>query len=441
MGISIQQWRVKIGCNRSHNSKTIHSGPLESQLTSPSSSTWSKHASGLSALILILALISSPLALQFRENVSSLEIKCSESQENTGRIYTPGMSSPHDQDFSRDGHQSGSWKHSSRKLRNQEIRALNGNRESRGIRLAHWNAGSAHLHNKMTQLELAVTEHHPHILGISEANFKQDHDIEDVQLADYDLFLSKTYENNDLAVSRVVAYKHHSLVGTLREDLMSNNFSSIWMEVGLPKKKKILVCQLYREWQYLGQADSASNEIQAQLGRWVTFLDQWERAIDTGKEVIVMGDININYLKLDDLGQLQPLADLMLQRIYPHGVQQCVKAPTRSWSGQQDSCLDHIYTNTPNKISQPEVKTRGSSDHKLILVTRFSRSFKESIRYCKKRSYKIFDEQKFLEEVEKISWWEVYATQDVDEAVDIFTNKLTNILDKMAPVKKKSSKN
>ena len=38
--------------------------------------------------------------------------------------------------------------------------------------------------------------------------------------------------------------------------------------------------------------------------------------------------------------------------------------------------------------------------------------------------------------MEKISWWEVYASEDVDTAVDIFTSRLTDILDKMAPVKK-----
>ena len=42
----------------------------------------------------------------------------------------------------------------------------------------------------------------------------------------------------------------------------------------------------------------------------------------------------------------------------------------------------------------------------------------------------------FLEEVDKISWWEVYSCGDVDIAVDIFTKKLTAILDRMAPVKK-----
>ena len=30
--------------------------------------------------------------------------------------------------------------------------------------------------------------------------------------------------------------------------------------------------------------------------RWITFLEQWERALDTGKEVIVMGDFNLDFL-------------------------------------------------------------------------------------------------------------------------------------------------
>ena len=41
-----------------------------------------------------------------------------------------------------------------------------------------------------------------------------------------------------------------------------------------------------------------------------------------------------------------------------------------------------------------------------------------------------------MEEVGRISWWEVYSSNDVDQAVDIFTKRLTDILDKMAPVKK-----
>ena len=134
---------------------------------------------------------------------------------------------------------------------NKLVKAVNGNRDSKGIKLAHWNPGSAHLHNKMTELELAVADHQPHLLGISEANLKQCHDLADVQLDDYELFVSKTIDNDNLKVSRVVCYKHQSLVGSVRQDLMSDSFSSIWMEIGFPRQKKFLVCQLYREWQYL----------------------------------------------------------------------------------------------------------------------------------------------------------------------------------------------
>ena len=103
-------------------------------------------------------------------------------------------------------------------------------------------------------------------------------------------------DNDNLQVSRVVVYKHTSLVAKVREDLMSDKISSIWTEVGFPGRKKFLVCNIYREWQYLGQTDHSSLDISEQLARWIEFLEQWERALDTGKECIVMGDFNLDFL-------------------------------------------------------------------------------------------------------------------------------------------------
>ena len=290
----------------------------------------------------------------------------------------------------------------------------------------------------MNEIEQVVSENNPHLLGISEANLKRVHDMQEVQLQDYELILSKTIDNDQLQVSRVICYMHQSLVGKVRDDLMSDQFSSIWLEIGLPGKRKILVCQLYRDWRYLGQPDRGahSHTTQEQMRRWIIFIDQWDQALATGKEVVVLGDCNLDHLKFDNAGTEQPLVDLMMQRIYPHGVVQCVQGPTRSWPGQSPSGLDHVYTSKPEKLSKVQVKKSGSSDHSLLLATRYTKNIKENIRYCKKRSYKHFDEQKFLEEVSNISWWDVYSSNDVDEAVEIFTKKLTDILDKMAPVKK-----
>ena len=62
-----------------------------------------------------------------------------------------------------------------------------GNRTNRGIKLTHWNAGNAHLENKTIEIENAISDHHPHLIGISEANLHKDHCIDKCKIADYDL--------------------------------------------------------------------------------------------------------------------------------------------------------------------------------------------------------------------------------------------------------------
>ena len=48
---------------------------------------------------------------------------------------------------------------------------------------------------------------------------------------------------------------------------------------------------------------------------------------------------------------------------------------------------------------------------------------------------KNFDREKFMSEVKKISWIDVYLCENVELAIQLITNKLSSILDKMAPVK------
>ena len=250
-------------------------------------------------------------------------------------------------------------------------------------------------------------------------------------------------ENINLKISRVVVYTHSSLVARIREDLMSDKFSSIWMEVGFPGRTKILVCNLYRDWQYMGQVDQSSLDISEQILRWTLLLDQWEKALDTGMECVVMGDFNLDFLSFykTDLPsncqayRLKPLVEELFARILPHGVKQCVVGPTRQGRvGQTDSGLDHLWTNCPGKMSQIYTKYNGS-DHKVIMGTRFAKLVRNSTRYVKKRSFKHFDEEVFLCRVRNTSFWDVYQTGDVNEAVHLFTDKITFILDEIAPVK------
>ena len=310
--------------------------------------------------------------------------------------------------------------------------------------MAHINLGGGFLTNRRNEIEHIIEDYKPHVLGISETRFEHNHCLQDVNIENYDLYFCKTLQNPILKTSRCAVYVHKDIVVKERPDLMNERFSSVWLELGLPKQKKILVANFYREWQYLHQGnDNASLTIPAQLARWVSFLDQWEVAIMEDKEVHCMGDANIDFLKWrdtrqpgeQDTGRLRPLVIQLFDRIIPHGFAQLITGPTRVQRGQAPSGLDHYYTNKPHKVSSVHAYFHGSSDHKLLFAIRHSKAKFSNPRIIFKRCYKNFDPLLFLAEVKNISWWEIYSCENVEFAAQLFTNKINCILNRMAPMK------
>ena len=162
-----------------------------------------------------------------------------------------------------------------------------------------------------------------------------------------------------------------------------------------------------------------------------------------GKEVVVMMDANIDFLKWtredlpasDSTSKLQPLISQLFSRIFPFGVSQLVKSATRTWPGQTDSGLDHIYSNKPDKLSEVHSEFMGGSDHRLLKIVRFSKSLKRSARYVRKRCFKKLIPEEFINAVRKLAWFDLYMCQDVNQASQMLTSKLGKILDSMAPIK------
>ena len=308
----------------------------------------------------------------------------------------------------------------------------------------HWNAGGGFLKNKIHGIENVISGYRPHLFGVSETCFKKGHDLADVQIQDYEVYFSKTLDNPSLEVSRIAVYVHKDIVKPkVRSDLMSDNFSSIWLEIHLPRQKRILVGNAYRDWQYLGQADDSSLKIEAQLERFTTFIEHWETALESSLECHLLGDLNLNFLDYSKPSiptnsqsyKLRSLIQLLFDRILPLGAVQCVGVATRFWPNQQPSGLDHYFTSNPRKLSDIQVIANGSSDHRIIFATRFSRCISRKPRLIKKRSYTNVDAVKFLAAIRKISWWRIYSCNEINVAVEILTEEITSILDKMAPIK------
>ena len=338
-------------------------------------------------------------------------------------------------------HAPSSWL--TRRQKNSKIKRENGNRgqRGRGIKIIAWNKGNSHLQNKHPEIESIIAGHQPHILGLSEANLHKTTDPRLVQHQDYQLHTAPTMDT--MGISRVVVYSHSSLVVKRRSDLEDTSLSAIWLEVGLPRQKKILICNIYREWQLMSQGPlNQTGSVAAQLNRWVLFLDKWEAALGEGREVIVLGDINLDFLKWskdlpasDSSTRLKGLTDCLFRRIFPLGVSQLVRSATREAPHSPPSGLDHIYTNKPYKCSEAAAEYTGGSDHKLIKVTRFCKSFKSNIRYVRKRVFKDFSAASFCEAVRQLSWFELYMCESPSQAAELLTSSLSTILDQMAPIR------
>ena len=74
------------------------------------------------------------------------------------------------------------------------------------------------------------------------------------------------------------------------------------------------------------------------------------------------------------------------------------------------------------------------SDHKLLKVIRYTKSFKQLPRYVRKRSFKNFDKETFLTELNNCNIEEVLECNDVDTATELLVTKLNAILDILTPI-------
>ena len=154
-----------------------------------------------------------------------------------------------------------------------------------------------------------------------------------------------------------------------------------------------------------------------------------------------MLDMNLDYLPakwLHPVYKLYSLTKIVQNTCNAYNFSQLVKDPTRIMYNSVSrttelSCIDHVYCNYKHKCSDPRIMVSGASDHDIISYVRFSKSPPTPARTIRRRSYKNFVEQAFLEDLSFVDWSEVYASTDIDTAVDIFTEKFRCILNQHAP--------
>ena len=95
---------------------------------------------------------------------------------------------------------------------------------------------------------------------------------------------------------------------------------------------------------------------------------------------------------------------------------QTITQPTRTTmkkNGLKTSkCIDHLFTNVPEKCTRSVSITIGFSDHNLIAIKRKTKVPKAPSLIIHKRSYKHFNQELFLNDVKRVNWSTVCQEED-----------------------------
>ena len=165
----------------------------------------------------------------------------------------------------------------------------------------------------------------------------------------------------------------------------------------------------------------------------VEFNDRFEEFIDSllneDKEFILLGDFNKDLLNVDTEREwviLQPLL----------GLTQLVNEPTRVTNTSQ-TLINHIYTNTEENIQRVHVERLCLSDHYGVFCNRKSQSniSKNSHQIITYRSFRNFEENRFLNDLYSVPWEIIEQFDNLDDIVSSWNALLLDVLDRHAPIR------
>ena len=156
-------------------------------------------------------------------------------------------------------------------------------------------------------------------------------------------------------------------------------------------------------------------------------------------ETYILGDININLLHN---GQTVPMGIKKYRDFCSiQSLTQIIKNATRI-TETSSSLLDHILTNSTDKIAQSGIINVGLSDHQMIFCTRKTIKIKtgEKTR-IKIRSLKNYSQEKLLENLTNCNYPNYSNFVDVNEAYLDFVEKTSDVINGIAPIKEICIKN
>ena len=321
------------------------------------------------------------------------------------------------------------------KLRNRRMREVNGNSFRKVLTVVHWNTGNKFWQRKREMVEACIQEKNPDIIFISEANMMSTVPEEQRQIGGYKMVLPNTMDS--LGYARLILLVRLDIDFKVITKLMGPTSACIWIKVGAPGRKPLKIGGFYRELSLLKQGTpNLSNDPNRQLARWNTLLEGWKAAAAGDAPCLIIGDINLDYLKWDQpefhVARMVERTKLEIETL---GFSQLVRSFMRTWPDQDDSCVDHIWTNCQDRVAGHTNMIRSGSDHNVITVLMRMKDRILCRQEILKRSRKDMCNRRAQESMRNVEWGDLYGSNDINVINSILETKILEVLDREAPLK------
>ena len=190
----------------------------------------------------------------------------------------------------------------------------------------------------------------------------------------------------------------------------------MWVEVFIKNTRSFLIGVYYRP---PDTSDHLPTNFNGAFGNTL------RESVREGKDVIIMGDFNVNFLKQDEHKDFKALVRL-------YGFTQVIKRPTRI-SKDTSTLINLILVNNQAIISESGVFPMSISDHDMVGCIRKLHNTKFAHRIINCRNYSSYDPQLMKEDFKTVDWRPVFNTNDVNMALDYFNDVVKGIFDRHAP--------
>ena len=286
---------------------------------------------------------------------------------------------------------------------------------SNNLNVAHINIRS--LRNKLDEVKVLMQVCRFDILAITETHLNQKISNKQLEIDNYKIV--RRDRNSGAAGEGCLVYINNHICSSRLKSLEVLEIEGIWLKISI-NSTVFIVGTIYRP--------PDDNEF---FGH---FRQMLERVWMKHRNVMIVGDFNCDFSRregdiiLSTCGKR--LHNLLIQFEYSVANNQSTRV-TKDTS----TLIDLVITSKAELIKHTMTLELGISDHKLVNACLMTKIKRPPPKIVKARSYKHFDQSKFVKDIEEAPWSAGATFDDVDDCYQTWLELFNGICDRHAPYK------